>query len=265
MRARRRRASGACRKRRAPCSCGSRAARKPARRPRRARCRCRVRSARARAQRPRAALDGGAHRFRVAGSSGVWDNRRMTPQSRIWAIALAMRRRPVGLGAALLWRYSSPPIELATGTYLAPARALPDFSLIDQHGRAFRAAQSRRPLVAHVLRLHELSGLLSDHARHARGHGETPAGRAAPPCGRRWCSCRWMRKRDTPQQLAKYVPYFDPELHRRDRGRPADDRGAGAQARRGRGNRAERRAAATRSIIRARSSWSIRPARSPRS
>ena len=24
-------------------------------------------------------------------------------------------------------------------------------------------------------------------------------------------------KRDTPQQLAKYVPYFDPELHRRDR------------------------------------------------
>ena len=43
----------------------------------------------------------------------------------------------VGFCAALLWRYSSPQIQLATGTYLAPARALPDFSLIDQRGAPF--------------------------------------------------------------------------------------------------------------------------------
>ena len=43
----------------------------------------------------------------------------------------------LGICAALLWRHSSPQIQLATGTYLAPARALPDFSLIDQHGAPF--------------------------------------------------------------------------------------------------------------------------------
>ncbi len=79
-------------------------------------------------------------------------------------------------GAALVWRQSTAPVDLATGTYLSPRRALPDFSLIDQRGRALRAAQSARALVAAVLRLHQLPGFLPDDAHHARGAGEAAAG-----------------------------------------------------------------------------------------
>ena len=43
----------------------------------------------------------------------------------------------LGIGAALLLRHSSAPVDLTTGTYLSPRRALPNFSLIDQRGHAF--------------------------------------------------------------------------------------------------------------------------------
>ena len=41
-------------------------------------------------------------------------------------------------------------------------------------------------------------------------------------------------KRDTPAQLAKYLPNFDPGIHRRHRRRPAGHRSRRAQIRRGR-------------------------------
>ena len=61
----------------------------------------------------------------------------MTPQSRFASLAVMCVAVVLGIGAALLWRHSSAPIDLTTGIYLSPRRALPNFSLIDQRGQAF--------------------------------------------------------------------------------------------------------------------------------
>ena len=114
----------------------------------------------------------------------------------------------LGLGAALLWRYSSPQIQLATGTYLAPARAVPDFSLIDQRGAPFgpRNFDGHWSLVffgytncpdfcpTTLVTLAQLEKKL----------------RAAHAISPQVVFISVDAQRDTPQQLAKYVPYFDP-------------------------------------------------------
>ncbi len=116
-----------------------------------------------------------------------------------------------GVGAALLLRHSAGPVELTTGTYLSPRRALPDFSLIDQQGRPFGPANLRghwsmmffgytncpdfcpttlTTLAALEKRLRAVSGAVRPQVIFVSVDA----------------------KRDTPQQLAKYVPYFDPEF-----------------------------------------------------
>ena len=103
------------------------------------------------------------------------------------------------------------PADLLTGSYLAPARALPDFSLIDQEGRGFGPGrlQGRWSLVffgytncpdfcpATLATLAAMEKRLrSEHA-------------AVRP---QVIFVSVDAKRDTPAQLAKYVPYFDPEF-----------------------------------------------------
>jgi protein SCO1/2 len=66
-------------------------------------------------------------------------------------------------------------------------------------------------LVDDVLRLYELPGFLPHDSHDPGSAGE------APPGGRRGREAAGHlrlvdAKRDTPQQLAKYVPYFDPEF-----------------------------------------------------
>jgi protein SCO1/2 len=114
----------------------------------------------------------------------------------------------LGLGAALLWRRSSPDIELATGTYLAPARAVPDFSLIDQRGAAF----GPQNLDGHWSLLFFGYTNCPDFcpttlATLAAMEKNLRAKRAIPP---QVVFISVDARRDTPQQLAKYVPYFDP-------------------------------------------------------
>jgi protein SCO1 len=132
----------------------------------------------------------------------------MTPQSRTWAIVLTSVAALLGLCAALLWRYSSPQIQLATGTYFAPARALPDFSLIDQHGAPF----GPRNLDGHwSLMFFGYTNCpdfcpttlvtLAAMEKNLRTEGATRPQVVFVSVDAR---------RDTPQQLAKYVPYFDP-------------------------------------------------------
>lgn len=116
----------------------------------------------------------------------------------------------LGLSAALLWRNSSPQIELATGTYLEPARALPDFSLIDQRGAPF----GPRNLDGHWSLLFfgytncpdfcpTTLMTLAAMEKNLRAEG------AIRP---QVVFISVDAQRDTPQQLAKYVPYFDPSF-----------------------------------------------------
>jgi protein SCO1 len=98
---------------------------------------------------------------------------------------------------------------LATGTYLTPSRKLPDFSLIDQQGRQFGAANLRGHWSLMFFGYTNcpdfcpttLSTLASMQKR-------LRAAKSAVLPQVIFVSVD--AKRDTPAQLAKYVPYFDP-------------------------------------------------------
>jgi protein SCO1/2 len=117
----------------------------------------------------------------------------------------------LGVGAAIFWRHSAPPVELSTGTYLSPRRVLPEFSLIDQRGQTF-ANQNLRGHWSFLFfgytncpdfcpaTLSTLAAM--EKQLRAGGAGVRP----------QVIFVSVDAKRDTPQQLAKYVPYFDPEF-----------------------------------------------------
>jgi protein SCO1 len=141
----------------------------------------------------------------------VWDNRGMTPQSKLLSIAFIGIALIAGVGSALIWRqYGSAPVALVTGTYLSPSRSLPDFSLIDQHGRTFGSADLRG----------SWSMLFFGYTNCPDFCPTTLATLAALEKRLRTTAALRPRvifvsvdaKRDTPEQLAKYVPYFDPEF-----------------------------------------------------
>ena len=116
-----------------------------------------------------------------------------------------------GISAALIWRNAAAPAELATGTYIHPSRTLPDFSLIDHHGQTFGLAQVRGhwsmmffgytncpdfcPATLTTL------AALDKRLRINRA-----------PVRPQVIFMSVDAKRDTPAQLAKYVPYFNPEF-----------------------------------------------------
>jgi len=114
------------------------------------------------------------------------------------------------ISAALMGPRHQPALELATGTLLLPSHALPDFSLIDSHGRSFGPANLRGhwtmmffgytncpdfcPTTLTTLAALQKRLRLENSARPQVIFVSVDA------------------KRDTPEQLAKYVPYFDPEF-----------------------------------------------------
>jgi len=115
----------------------------------------------------------------------------------------------LGLAAFALWHRPAVPVELSTGTYLSPRRSLPDFSLIDQQGRAFGAKNLR----GHWSMLFfgytncpdfcptTLTALAAMEKRlQASGASVRP----------QVIFVSVDAKRDTPKQLAEYLPYFDP-------------------------------------------------------
>jgi protein SCO1 len=117
----------------------------------------------------------------------------------------------LGVGAGLIWRHTAPPVELSTGTYLSPRRALPEFSLIDHRGRPFGPQNLR----GHWSLLFfgytncpdfcpaTLTTLAAMEKRlRAGGAGVRP----------QVIFMSVDAKRDTPLKLAQYVPYFDPEF-----------------------------------------------------
>jgi protein SCO1/2 len=117
-----------------------------------------------------------------------------------------------GLGAALSWQHRTrQPLALATGTFLAPARALPDFSLIDDHGRNF----ARDNLRGHWSLLFfgftncpdlcpATLTLLAAMEKNMLAAGD--------PVRPKVVFVSVDAARDTPEQLARYIPNFDPEF-----------------------------------------------------
>jgi protein SCO1 len=117
----------------------------------------------------------------------------------------------LGIAAAFLLRHSLAPVELATGSYLSPRRALPDFSLIDERGQSF----GPRNLRGHWSLMFfgytncpdfcpTTLSTLAAMEKNLRAGGA--------PVRPQVIFMSVDAKRDTPEQLAKYVPYFDPEF-----------------------------------------------------
>jgi protein SCO1 len=133
----------------------------------------------------------------------------MTPRPKVFVTALACGAALLGVAGALAWRLHIPPqIQLATGTFLSPQRALPDFSLIDQRGQAF----DRGSLDGHWSFMFfgftncpdvcpTTLATLAAMEKRLRDAGA--------PILPRVVFVSVDAKRDTPEQLAKYVPYFD--------------------------------------------------------
>ncbi len=135
----------------------------------------------------------------------------MAIQSKLLSFALICLVGGAGIAASLWWRHTAPVVDLTTGMYLTPSRALPDFSLIDQQGRAFGAVNLRG----------RWSLLFFGYTNCPDFCPTTLTTLAAMNKGLRAAKAPVVpqvifvsvdAKRDTPEQLAKYVPYFDPEF-----------------------------------------------------
>jgi len=116
-----------------------------------------------------------------------------------------------GAAGALIWRHAAAPVELATGSYLSPSRAMPDFSLIDQHGQAFGPVNLRGRWSMMFFGYTNCPDfcpttltMLAVMEKRLRA--------SAAPIRPQVIFMSVDAKRDTPGQLAKYVPYFDPEF-----------------------------------------------------
>jgi protein SCO1 len=110
-----------------------------------------------------------------------------------------------------VWHHAAPAIELTTGTFLVPSRELPDFSLIDQQGRVFGSANLRG----------HWSLMFFGYTNCPDFCPTTLTTLAAMQKRLRAAKAGVLpqvifvsvdAKRDTPAQLAKYVPNFDPEF-----------------------------------------------------
>jgi protein SCO1 len=114
-----------------------------------------------------------------------------------------------GIAAALMATHK-PPV-LATGTLLVPSRAVADFSLLDHQGRSFGSANLRGHWSLMFFGYTNCpdfcpTTLATLAAVEKRMRAE---GSASPP---QVIFVSVDAKRDTPAQLAKYVPYFDAEF-----------------------------------------------------
>ena len=144
-------------------------------------------------------------------TAAVWDNLRMAPQARFISIAFIGIALIAGICAALVWRNAAAPVELATGAYIHPNRALPDFSLVDTRGQTFGSAQLRGHWSMMFFGYTNCpdfcpTTLTTLAALEKRLRAE------AAPVRPQVIFMSVDAARDTPQQLAKYVPYFDPEF-----------------------------------------------------
>lgn len=133
----------------------------------------------------------------------------MATQTKLLSIALICAVGLAGVAAGILWHRPAPAVELTTGSIVSPSREPPDFSLIDEQGRGFGAANLRGhwsliffgytncPYYCPTT----LTTLAAMQKRLRADQG------AVLP---QVIFVSVDAKRDTPAQLAKYLPHFDP-------------------------------------------------------
>jgi protein SCO1/2 len=135
----------------------------------------------------------------------------MTAQSKLLSLVLVGIAGIAGITASFLWRHPAAAVDLTTGTSLTPSRAMPNFSLIDQRGRMFGNANLRG----------HWSMLFFGYTNCPDFCPTTLTTLAAMQKRLRAAKAPVLpqvifvsvdAKRDTPAQLAKYVPYFDPDF-----------------------------------------------------
>ena len=115
-----------------------------------------------------------------------------------------------GIAAALIWPKHLPALELATGTLLTPSHALPDFSLIDSHGRSFGPENLRGHWTMMFFGYTNCPDFCpATLTTLAALQKRLRADNSARP---QVIFVSVDAKRDTPAQLARYVPYFDPDF-----------------------------------------------------
>jgi protein SCO1/2 len=132
----------------------------------------------------------------------------MPSHSKLLPLLLFCVVAAAGAAAALYWRHP-PPLELTTGTLLSPSRQLPDFSLIDTAGRGFDSRNLRGHWSLMFFGYTHCpdfcpTTLVTLAALNKRLRAEKAA--VVPQV----LFVSVDAKRDTPQQLTRYVPYFDP-------------------------------------------------------
>ncbi len=116
-----------------------------------------------------------------------------------------------GAAGALIWRQGPPVPQLLTGTRLEPSRPLGDFSLIDSQGRKFGPANLRGHwsiLFFGYTNCPAFCPATLSTLAALEKQLRTVNGTALPQV----VFVSVDAKRDTPQQLAKYVPFFDPSF-----------------------------------------------------
>jgi protein SCO1 len=133
----------------------------------------------------------------------------MTSRSKILSFTLLCIAATLGL--MLSHRHSATPPQLMTGTLLVPARPWGDFSLIDNHGRNFGPAELRGAWSFMFFGYTNCPDYCpSTLTTLASLEKQLRADKKLAPLRVIFVSVD--AKRDTPAQLDKYVPYFDPEF-----------------------------------------------------
>jgi protein SCO1 len=135
----------------------------------------------------------------------------MSAHSKYLPLALFCIVGLAGIAASALWRHRAPPVDLTTGTFLPLRRALPDFSLIDQQGRAFGSANLRGHWSFLYFGYTNCPDLCPTTLTTLAAMQKRLRAAKAPVLPQ-VIFVSVDAKRDTPAQLAKYVPYFDPEF-----------------------------------------------------
>jgi len=135
----------------------------------------------------------------------------MAIRSKILSFALIGTAALAGIAASLLWHHAAPPVDLTTGSIIAPSRALPDFSLTDQHGQAYGSANLRghwSMLFFGYTNCPDFCPTTLTTLAAMERRLRAVKGQAIPQV----VFVSVDAKRDTPKQLAEYVPAFDPEF-----------------------------------------------------
>jgi protein SCO1/2 len=133
----------------------------------------------------------------------------MKVHSKFLSFALISIIGIAGIAAEMLWRHPAPAVELSTGTFLSPSRKLPDFTLIDQQGRGFGAPNLRGHWSLLFFGYTNCpyfcpTTLTALAAMQTRLRAENTA--TLPQV----IFISVDAKRDTPAQLARFLPNFDP-------------------------------------------------------